>query len=266
MGNRVTVVLCILAVGAFVVAGRAMAQETRPASAVVKAAASAPASEQAGKGVQPLPDEKGKPFAVVVRARKAPAIDGKIEPEVWGDKPTLTNFYDDEVSKPVPKNVQTQVWLLYDDEKLYIAARMLEPDMAELQATVADHDGNVWQDDDLEIFLDPGKKKDASDYFQIVVNALGAVADQRGAPDVSGDVAWDCKGCTVKAAKGDKFWAVEMAIPLKALGVAKPLVGTHWGVNFARDRKAGAAEKSNWANMGPQWHQPDMFAHIAFEQ
>jgi hypothetical protein len=265
MGNRVTVVLCTLAVGALVMAGQAIAQETRPVGAAVKAVTSVPASEPAGKGVQLLPDEKGKPFAVVERAKKAPAIDGKIEPEVWGEKPTLSNFYDDETGKPVAKNVQTQVWLLYDDEKLYIAAKMLEPDMAELQATVAEHDGNVWQDDDIEIFLDPSKKKDPSDYFQLAINPLGTIADQRGAPDVSGDTAWDCKGCTVKTARGEKEWTVEMAIPLKALGVNKPLSGRHWGVNFARDRKAGAAEKSNWANMGPQWHQPDLFAHVAFE-
>lgn len=264
MGSRVMVVLCILAVGAFV--AKAMAQEVKPGAASSQpAATSAPASAAAGKAVQPLPDENGKPFAVVTRAKKAPAIDGKIEPEVWGEKPSLTNFFDDEVGKPVPKTVQTQVWLLYDDEKLYIAAKMLEPAMAELQATVSEHDGNVWQDDDLEIFLDPGKKKDASDYFQMAVNAAGAMADQRGAPDVSGDVAWDCKGCTVKAGKGENFWAIEMAIPFKALGVTKPVAGTHWGANFARDRKAGAAEKGSWANIGPQWHQPDQFAHIAFE-
>jgi hypothetical protein len=263
MSTRVSVLLCIIAVAALLT--QSLAQDAKPAAPASQAAASAPASAPSGRGLMPTPDEKNKPFAVVTKAKKAPAIDGKIEPDVWGDKPTLTNFFDDETAKPVPKNAQTQVWLLYDDEKLYIAAKMLEPQMGELQASVAERDGNVWNDDDIEIFLDPGKKKDPADYFQIVVNALGAVADQRGAPDVSGDTAWDCKGCTVKAAKGDNFWAVEIAIPLKAIGVTKSLAGARWGVNFARDRKAGAAEKSSWANMGPQWHQPDQFAHIAFQ-
>jgi hypothetical protein len=94
---------------------------------------------------------------------------------------------------------------------------------------------------------------------------LGTLSDQRGAPDVSGDIGWDCKGCTVKAAKDKDAWTVELAIPLKALGVTKPLAGARWGVNFARDRKAGAAEKSSWANMGPQWHQPDQFGTIVFQ-
>jgi hypothetical protein len=262
MSSRLTVVLCILTVCAFM--AQAMAQET-PAAPATRPAVAAAASAAVGKLLQPLPDEKNKPFAIVTRAKKAPALDGKIEPDVWGEKPTLTNFFDDETSKPVPKNVQTLVWLLYDDEKLYIAAKVLEPQMAELTAEVTTRDGEVWRDDDLEIFLDPGKKKDPSDYFQLVVNALGTLTDQRGAPDVSGDVAWDCKGCTVKAAKDKDSWAIEMAIPLKALGVTKPLAGARWGVNFARDRKAGAAEKSSWANMGPQWHQPDQFATIVFQ-
>jgi hypothetical protein len=262
MSIRLTVVLCILSVGAFM--AQSLAQEISAASAT-RPAASAPTSSPLGKLLQPLPNEKNKPFAVVTRAKTAPTLDGKIEPDVWGDKPTLTNFFDDETSKPVAKDVQTLVWLLYDEEKLYIAAKMLEPKMDELTAEVTTRDGDVWRDDDLEIFLDPGKKKDPSDYFQIVVNALGTLTDQRGAPDVSGDVAWDCKGCTVKAAKGKDFWAIEMAIPLKALGVTKPLAGARWGVNFARDRKAGAAEKGSWANMGPQWHQPDQFATIVFQ-
>jgi hypothetical protein len=211
-----------------------------------------------------LPTEKGKPFAVVHKARKAPTLDGKIDPEVWGAKPTLTGFFDEDTAKPVPKNVQTQVWLLYDTDKLYVAAKMLEPQMSELMADVTEHDGNVWNDDDLEVFLDPGKKKDPATYYQLVVNAVGTVTDQQGAPDVSGDIAWDCKDCAIKTAKGADFWVVEMAIPFKALGVTKPVAGTRWGANFCHDRKAGAAEKSSWANIGPDWHQVDQFGTIVF--
>ncbi len=264
MTIRMTILLSVLTVGLFLAAGPASAQPPKPGAATQPASA-APASAPSLKALQPLPGEKSKPFAIVRRTAKAPAIDGQIEPDIWGDKPTLTNFSDDETAKPVAKNVQTLVWLLYDNEKLYIAAKMLEPQMNELSATITERDGTVWLDDDIELFIDPANKKDPAEYLHIAINPLGTVSDERGAPDVSGDTAWDCKNCTVKAAKGKDFWVVEMAIPFKSLGVTKPVAGTHWGINFARDRKAGNAEKGSWANIGPQWHQPDQFGHIAFE-
>lgn len=268
MSRRLVVVLCVLAIGGLVAASQVMAQEGKPevltaAKAVTAVATRAAATTQA-EGLHPLA-EKGKPFAVVSKARQAPPLDGKIDPKVWGAKPTLTDFFDQDTGKPVAKEVQTQVWLMYDADKLYIAAKMLEPQMKELMAETSEHDGSVWNDDDLEIFLDPGKTKDPAKYYQIVVNAVGTVADQKGAPDVSGDVAWDCKECAVKTAKGADFWVVQMAIPFKALGVTKPVAGTRWGANFCHDRKAGSAEKSTWANLGPDWHQPDQFGTIVFE-
>lgn len=263
MSSRFTLALCSLIVGASM--AHALAQET-PAAPATRPAVKAPATAPADQALQLLPDEKGRPIAAVSKAPKAPTIDGKIEEDIWGEKPTLTGFYDDDLAKPVPRNVQTLVWLLYDDEKLYIAAKMLEPRMDELLAETTERDGDVWQDDDLEIFLDPGMKKDPAAYFHLAVNAAGILADQQGAPDVTGDTAWDCKGCTVKAAKDKDAWTVEMAIPLKAVGVTKSVAGTRWGVNFARDRKAGVGEKSSWVNMGPQWHQPDQFGTIVFVQ
>ncbi len=265
MSSRVMVVLYVLAIAGLMMSSQVNAQSAAaPATQPQVSAATQPAAGSA-KVLEPLPNEKGKPFAVVAKTPKAPAIDGKIEPEVWGDKPLMTGFFDEETGKPVPAKVQTQIWMLHDNDKLYIAAKMLEPEMAELQATAEEHDGNVWNDDDLEIFLDPGKKKDPSDYFQIAVNALGTSSDQRGAPDVSGDTAWDCKDCVIKTSKGKDYWTVELAIPLKSLGVTKPAAGQRWGVNFARDRKAGAGENSSWVNMGPEWHQPDQFGTVVLE-
>lgn len=213
--------------------------------------------------IEPLPQEKDKPFAVVQRARQAPRMNGAID-ESWGEA-TLTGFFNEDTRKPVKANVQTQVWLCYDDQNLYVAAKMLEPNMDELRANVTERDSNVWEDDVAEIFLDPNGKADASQYLQLAANSIGTLADQRGSPEVSGDLAWDCKGCQVKTGKGKDFWVVEMVIPFESLGVKGSVAGQHWGANFARERKCGAAENSTWSNMGTDWHQPDQFGHIAFQ-
>ncbi len=252
-------------VGVLAVAGCGVAfGEATAGAAGEKAAATAPATRPAGKVAQPLPDEKGRPFAVVEKVEKAPKIDGKIDEDIYGEKPTLTGFFDEFTGKSVPGRVQTQVWLVHDKDTLYIAAKMLEPAMAELVADETERDASLWSDDTFQIFLDPGKTKDPAEYYQLAVNPAGALTDVKGAPDVLGDLFWDCRGCKVKVEKGKDAWVVEMAVPLKGLGVKEPAAGQRWGANFARERKAGAAENSTWVNMGPSWHQPDKFGTIVF--
>jgi len=256
---RLAVVLCFVALVGIMVGCEAPQPKAAPC-----AKPEAKAAEKPAVTVAPLEDEKGKPFAVVLRVTEPPVIDGKIRKSEWGE-PTLNSFYDEITGKPVPKDVQTYVWLRYDSENLYLAAKMLEPEMRDLVEIVTERDGDVWNDDCFEIFLDPGKKRDPADYFHILVNPLGTVSDQRGAPDVTGDVAWTCEGLVVKAGKGGNYWCVEMAIPLKSLGVKGDPAGQHWGANFCRERKPGAAENSTWVNLGPEWHQPEEFGHIAFQ-
>jgi len=257
MTTRMLVGVCLMAVCGLMLG--CQTSEKAPEAAKVSAA-----PKPAPKPIAPLPDEKDKPFAVVLPVEAAPVLDGKISAGEWGE-PALDSFYNEDTGKPVDAAVQTHVWLRYDAENLYIAAKLLEPEMEELVEEETEHDGEVWQDDCLEIFLDPQKKKDPADFYHLLINPLGVVCDRRGASDVSDDIGWTCKGLKVKTGKSKKYWLVEMAIPLASLGVTKPIAGQHWGANFCRERKPGNAENSSWVNMGPEWHQPEEFGHIAFQ-
>jgi len=209
---------------------------------------------------QPTEAEKGKAFAVMPMMSKPVVLDGQIE-AAWGE-PIPGPFVDTLDGKPV--DWQTKVWLLYDKTNLYIAARMAEPDMSELVCLVEDRDGDVWQDDALEIFVDPTNTLKEDVYYHIMVNAAAVVADRQGAPDSMGaDWAWDAEGIKVKAFKGKDFWSVEMAVPLAALGVKQVVSGQHWAVNFCRTRHGNLME-SAWSNTGPEtFHNPQLFGHVA---
>lgn len=173
-----------------------------------------------------------------------PVIDGKINRSEWKNA-TWSEYFED-ISLPVKPLMKTRMKMLWDDEYLYIAAQLEEKD---LWATLQNHDDIIFRDNDFEIFIDPNN--DASNYFEIEINALGTVMDlfmhktyKRGGPM---DMKWNTTG--MKSAvymKGtlnnnsdvDKYWAIEMAIPFSCLArpgrIYKPEVNATWRINFSR--------------------------------
>lgn len=206
-------------------------------------------------------DEKAFPFAVVGPVAVAPTIDGVIE-SAWG-KPIGGAFVDTVTGQAV--DWPTEVWLAYDETTLYVAMKLVEPDMDDVVAYEEDRDGDVWEDDAMEIFLDPTNTHSEDVYYHIMVNALGTIADRQGANDsIGADYAWDAEGIEAVAKKGEGFWAVELTIPLKSMGVKDCLAGAHWAANFCRTRFGNDME-AVWSQTGPEtFHAPEQFGHIAF--
>lgn len=180
----------------------------------------------------------------VLKTHIPPKIDGRIEKREWRDALWSSSFLD--ISRPNKPLWKTRCKMLWDSNYLYIAAFLEEPD---LWATLRHHDEIIFQDNDFEVFIDPNN--DASQYFEIEINALGTVMDlfmhktyKRGGPM---DMNWDSKG--MKSAvflsgtlndnsDRDRFWTLEMAIPYTCLErpdrISRPQAGAVWRINFSR--------------------------------
>lgn len=182
----------------------------------------------------------------IYKTSKPIIIDGKIGNREWRDAIWTDEFVDISDSiNPTPK-YKTKCRMLWDEEYLYIAAYLEEPD---LWATLKNHDNIIYNDNDFEVFIDPGN--DASNYFEIEINALGTVMDlfmlrtyKRGGPV---DMKWNTvgmksavrlKGTLNNNTDKDKYWTIEMAIPYSCLQrpnrVSQPAVGATWRINFSR--------------------------------
>ena len=160
-------------------------------------------------------------------------VDGKLSEKVWQRKADVEKFY---LFGPRPENfqaVKTQVFLTYDKNCVYVAARCEEPEMKKLVLTAKKNDEPAWKDDALEIFLTPSTK--STEYVQIVVNADGVVFDlyNRGIPSQPSDVTWN-SGAICKTFKGKNFWSLEAAIPLTNIPVHAP--EGDWKFHIARNR------------------------------
>jgi hypothetical protein len=173
-------------------------------------------------------------------------IDGKLDDPAWKAAPWTTDFVDIEGSaKPRPP-LRTRIKLLWDDDNLYIAAELQEPDV---KATLTKHDSIIYQDNDFELFLKP--LPDATGYFEFEINALNTSWDlylnktynAGGKPDSSWEIpglktAVAIQGTLNQSADKDHGWTVEIAIPWTAyasrLPVTRPQVGSQWRANFSR--------------------------------
>jgi len=175
----------------------------------------------------------------------APRIDGDIGDPVWQRAVRIPAFTLHKGGKPAQ---QTEAWLCVDKNRLYLALKCHEDKMAYLTANVTVDGGKVWEDDCVEVFIDGNL--DRSTCCQICVNSLGK--QYWSDPDRPG---WRAKSVAA-ATTGAKAWFVEIAIPLRNVG----LTGNVFGLNLCRERRPmEAMELSCWCPTGGSFRQPEKF-------
>jgi hypothetical protein len=196
-------------------------------------------------------------------------IDGKLDDPAWKTAPWTANFVDIQGSaKPTPR-YRTRMKMLWDDNYLYIAAELEEPDV---KATLTQHDSVIFRDNDFELFLKP--LPDATGYFEFEINALNTSWDlyldkpynQGGKADNSWDIpglktAVAIQGTLNKSTDKDRGWTVEIAIPWTAYTsrqpVTKPSAGTQWRANFSRVEWPKGVDSNSPAANQPNQHLED---------
>ena len=193
------------------------------------------------------------------RAASPVHIDGRLNDPAWQAAPWTPNFVDIEGdAKPKPR-FRTRAKLLWDDQYLYIAAELEEPNV---KATLTQHDSVIFHDNDFEVFLKPPLA--APGYFEFEINALNTSWDlylpKRYLDGGKADDSWDIPGLkTAVAINGtlnnprdtDRNWTVEIAFPWSAytsrLPVSPPRAGDAWRLNFSRvEWKPGIKKEDNW--------------------
>jgi hypothetical protein len=99
------------------------------------------------------------------RARGPIAVDGDLDKPAWRSLPRSPRFVD--MVSGAPALYETRVALQWDDERLYVAYWIEEP---QVTATLTERDSFVWNDNDVELFV---AGEDC--YYELEINALGTV-------------------------------------------------------------------------------------------
>ena len=189
------------------------------------------------------------PTVDVPRAPVQPVIDGDLFEKAWAKSVPLSPFHQiDAITQP---NKPTQAFLLWDEQYLYIGARVYDPQMKRVQITQINPDSAVWLDDTLEIIVDPDPKTPT--YHHLVINPIGTVFDQHIkadyplAPDLGPAYKkiarpdWDSRA-QVKTQITSTFWSVEIALPRDTL---EPATSENWRFNLHRKTQGNLTESSS---------------------
>ncbi|MBA2293126.1 MAG: carbohydrate binding family 9 domain-containing protein [Gemmatimonadales bacterium] len=172
---------------------------------------------------------------------QAPTIDGRLDDAAWAAAPVISDFVQRDPDEGKAPTFITQVRLLYDDDALYVAARMLRPDAHTIRRSISRRDS----ESDAEVFLislDP--YLDRRTGYTFSVNSGGVRGDRYHAQDQEGGEAQYDPVWSARSDVDDQGWSAEMRIPFSQLrfNAGREQV---WGLQITRNIP-DKNEKNQW--------------------
>ena len=177
--------------------------------------------------------------ATAVRVDETIRLDGRLDEAVWRGS-SESGFIQAEPREGQPATEETEVWVVYDESNLYVAARLHdsgEPTVNEIRKDFGDTNQDVFQ-----VILDTFRDRRNGYVFQ--TNPEGARGDRQVANEGreinrSWDAVW-----RVETERIEGGWTLEMEIPFRALRFDP--ANDRWGINFGRLLRRNN-ESSYWA-------------------
>ena len=191
---------------------------------------------------------------------ESPVVDGNLFEIVWQKATALSPFQNVD-GEGEPQN-PTETLLMWDAKNLYIGVKAYVAESQLLHISQTQHDSPIWEDECIEILIDPNLQTDI--YYHFVVNPIGAFFDQqvnvpsephfRFAPhDVqltldrkamrtsfNADSKWN-SNAKVATQINAAFWSIEIALPREMLEKPsksdlqdKPAFENRWFFNIHR--------------------------------
>jgi hypothetical protein len=161
------------------------------------------------------------------RAGQVPIIDGRIEAAVWSQAPEISGLRQQRPDNGEAASESTQVWILYDEAALYVAARL--HDRAPVTRLLGRRD-TFLESDWFGVLLDPQHDRRSGNAF--FVNPEGVQYDEVISNDTEEDTSWD--GVWQSAVSVDSSgWSAELRIPFSQVRFPER-ASQEWGINFIR--------------------------------
>lgn len=165
-----------------------------------------------------------------VRLQQQVTLDGVLSETAWQRAVAFSRFVQRDPHEGELPSERTVVYVLYDDEALYVGAHLYDAHPDSIIARLARRDRSVTADM-FGVYLDPYHDGRTGVYF--AVNAAGTLYDGTLYNDDWDDDSWD--GVWEAAARiGTDGWTVEMRIPYSQLRF-RQRPSQIWGINFRRD-------------------------------
>ncbi|MFO7824573.1 MAG: DUF5916 domain-containing protein, partial [Cyclobacterium sp.] len=183
----------------------------------------------------------------IKRASSPVIIDGKADEQAWKDAEVASDFYMILPMDTSFSQVETEVMMTYDDERLYLLVINHHAVPGPYYVESLRRDFSFGKNDNFLLFMDTFD--DQTNGFSFGANAAGAQWDGIMYEGGKVDLSWDNKWVS-KVQNYDDRWVFEASIPFKSIRYKKGI--KEWGINFSRlDLKT--TEKSSWAPVPRQF-------------
>jgi hypothetical protein len=180
---------------------------------------------------------------LAVRATGPIRVDGLLDEPDWGTAPVASHFVQREPREGEPASEDTEVRVLYDEQRLYLGVFAHDRHPGEIVTNELKKDFTPSSNDGFEVIFDTFR--DDRNGYQFATNAMGAKWDAQMVNEgrdvnVDWDGVWDVRTRVV-----ENGWYAEIVIPFRTLRFAHGGDET-WGMNFLR-RVRRRNEESYWS-------------------
>ncbi|HEX6199009.1 MAG TPA: DUF5916 domain-containing protein, partial [Thermoanaerobaculia bacterium] len=188
--------------------------------------AAGPAGATQEPSAEPAPEWPPREEVRVRPASSPIEVDGVLDEPAWADAAVVAITHEWLPRDNAQPPVATDCLVTFDDSRLYVAFRALDPRPSEIRAYLADRD-TAFEDDAVGFYIDTFNDRRRAYHFR--ANPLGVqldatVSDVGDSEDYSWDAIWASAGRIT--AEG---YTVEMAIPFEQLRFPRAAGEQSWG-------------------------------------
>lgn len=175
--------------------------------------------------IQPPPVEAARKSGPI-------SIDGRLDEDAWNAAIPMTSFVQREPVEGAEPEEKTEVRILFDNQALYVGARMYDSDPSRIGRQLVRRDDGG-QFDYFTFSVDPNRDKRTG--YQFRISAAGAQRDAYLFNDDDQDDAWNAVWES-DVQIDEQGWTAELRIPLSQIRYDAFEGPQSWGVNFTRRR------------------------------
>lgn len=163
------------------------------------------------------------------RCGSVPNIDGELSEGEWDQATLISDLYQVRPNEFAPPSQNTEFLVQYDENNLYIAAKVYESDPNLITARTTRQGADISDDDGIRVFIDPYNSKRAGYIFALNPNEVRNEGIYLNITILSSDWTAIWQG---QAQLTEYGWSAEMAIPFKTLTFSEG--NENWGFNVYR--------------------------------
>ena len=176
-------------------------------------------------------DASGRATLRAVRIETPLEIDGILNENIYKNLPAISDFIQNDPTEGAPATEKTDVWLLFDDDNVYVVARCWESRPERIVATEMRRDNmRIVRDDNFAWLFDTFYDRRNGMLFE--VSAIGGRIDLQMTNESQVNMDWN-PVWDVKVAKFEEGWVMEASLPFKSLRY-QPGTNQVWGFQARR--------------------------------